>query len=243
MIGARRYAHLLTAHELRGLAIPAMLSCPVASEIAAMSPSAPFWLDPHPLALASKSKGRRLVLEQTRIPFTIHPASVDERAMEQDVATVGGGPDDVVGRLARAKALEISAREKDRIVLGADQAASCQNRLFGKPANFERAAEQLRFLSGREHRLHSAVALARNGAVIFETICHADLRMRSLRDSFIDAYLRAAGDDVFASSGAYQVEGLGIHLFERISGDHWTIMGLPLLPVLEALRREGVLLA
>lgn len=202
-----------------------------------------FWLDRSPLALASKSKGRRLVLEQTGIPFTIHPADIDERAIEAEIARTGGGADEIAARLARDKAVAISIEQQGRIVLGADQVASCESRLFGKPADAPRAAEQLRFLAGRDHRLHSAVALARDGVVLFETICHADLRMRPLSESFIESYLGVVGAEATTSAGAYQIEGLGIHLFERIAGDHWTILGLPLLPVLEALRREGVLLA
>ncbi|KAB2851672.1 MAG: septum formation inhibitor Maf, partial [Sphingopyxis terrae] len=139
-----------------------------------------FWLDPMPLALASKSKGRRLVLEQTGIDFTTHPAEIDERAIEAEVARTGGGADEIATRLARDKALAVSAELKGRLVLGADQVASCEGRRFGKPADVSRAAEQLRFLAGRDHRLHSAVALARDGVVLFESICHADLRMRSL---------------------------------------------------------------
>lgn len=199
------------------------------------------WLDRAPLALASKSKGRRLALEQTGIAFTIHPADIDERALEAEVARMGGGADEVAARLARDKALAISALLKGRIVLGADQVASCEGRRFGKPQDRRSAAAQLQALAGREHRLHSAVALARDGAVLFETVRHADLTMRPLSDAFIGSYLDLVGEEVTASAGAYQIEGLGIHLFEKIVGDHWTILGLPLLPVLDALRREGVL--
>lgn len=202
-----------------------------------------FWLDRFPLALASKSKGRRLALEQTGIDFSLHPVEIDERSIETEVARVGGGADEIAARLARDKALAASAQLQGRIVLGADQVASCAGRRFGKPADIERAADQLRFLSGREHRLHSAAALVRDGAVLFETVNHADLTMRPLSDAFIQSYLAVVGADVTTSAGAYQIEGLGIHLFERIIGDHWTILGLPLLPILEALRREGALRA
>lgn len=202
-----------------------------------------FWLARQPLALASKSKGRRLVLEQTGIPFTIHPAEIDERAIEAEVARTGGGADEIAARLAREKAVVISKMHEDRIVLGADQVASFDGRLFGKPADRARAKEQLRFLAGRDHRLHSAVVLVRDGVTLFATVSHADLRMRPLSEAFIDSYLAVVGDEVTTSAGAYQIEGFGIHLFERVVGDHWTILGLPLLPVLDALRREGALLA
>jgi septum formation protein len=205
--------------------------------------TASFWLDRSPLVLASKSKGRRLALEQTAIPFVTHPAEVDERGIEADVARAGGGADEIAARLAREKALVISRERGGQIVLGADQVASCEGRLLGKPADAAKAREQLRFLSGRDHRLHSAVALVRDGVLMFETVSHANLRVRPLSEGFIDCYLAIVGDEVTTSAGAYQIEGLGIHLFESIRGDHWTIIGLPLMPVLDALRREGVLLA
>ncbi len=201
-----------------------------------------FWLAPKPLILASKSRGRRLVLEQTGIPFEASPAEIDERGLERTIIGQGGGADAVVCELARAKALLISAESPDSFVLGADQAASCEQRLFGKPADLAEAARQLAFLAGRTHRLHCAAALAHGGAIVFETVSHADMRMRPLNKAFIDFYLSIVGEAALTSAGAYQVEGLGVHLFAAISGDHWTILGLPILPVLEALRREGALL-
>jgi septum formation protein len=202
-----------------------------------------FWLERQPLALASKSKGRRLALEQTRIPFTIHPAEIDERSIAQALRRNGGGADRVAIELAKRKALVISASNPGRIVLGADQVMSCEGRLFEKPGDLEIAAEQLRFLSGRTHRLHSAVSLVRDELVFFETVCCADLRMREISLRFVESYLEQVGDEILTSVGCYQLEGLGVHLFDSILGDHWTILGLPLLPVLEALRREGALLA
>ena len=200
-----------------------------------------FWLAPKPLILASKSRGRRLVLEQTGIPFEASPAEIDERGLERTIIGQGGGADAVVCELARAKALLISAESPDSFVLGADQAASCEQRLFGKPADLAEAARQLAFLAGRTHRLHCAAALAYGGVIVFETVSHADMRMRPLNKAFIDFYLSIVGEAALTSAGAYQVEGLGVHLFAAISGDHWTILGLPILPVLEALRREGAL--
>ncbi len=202
-----------------------------------------FWRSSQPLILASKSQGRQFVLQQTAIPFAAIPADIDERALEQQVLAKGGGADAVVSELARAKALTISADNPESFVLGADQAASCEQRLFGKPGDLTEAARQLSFLAGRTHRLHSAVALARGGVVLFETVAHADMQMRPLSGAFIDTYLAAVGETALTSAGAYQAEGMGVHLFTAISGDHWTILGLPLLPVLEALRREGALLA
>jgi len=200
-----------------------------------------FWRADAPLILASKSAGRQLVLAQAGLPFEARPADVDERGIESRLGPVGA--DAVALALARAKARAVSARSLGRLVLGADQVASCENRIFGKPETMEVAAQLLRFLSGRTHRLHSAIALVRDGAIIFETVAHADLTMRELSDRFIDAYLSAMGETALASAGAYQVEGLGAQLFSKVSGDHWTIMGLPALPLLDALRREGALIA
>lgn len=203
--------------------------------------SASLWRNDAPLILASKSAGRRQVLAQAGVPFEARPADVDERAIEAGLGDVG--PDAVAAALARAKALAISKEAPGRLVLGADQVASCGERMFGKPETLEKAAELLRFLSARRHRLHSALALARDDAILFETVAHADLTMRALSDDFIDAYLDELGETALTSAGAYQVEGLGAHLFESVSGDHWTIMGLPVLPLFDALRRFGALTA
>ncbi|MBY6241801.1 Maf family protein [Methylosinus sp. Sm6] len=201
------------------------------------------WRGSAPLVLASQSEARRLALQQTGAAFVVQPADVDERAIEAQVAAAGGGPDDIAARLAREKALVVSALRPGALVIGADQVASCEGRRFGKPADIAAAADQLRFLSGRTHRLHSALALARDGGLLLEIVAHADLTMRVFSEAFLAHYLDVVGARVTSSAGAYQIEGLGIHLFEQISGDHWTILGLPLTPLLAALRREGVLLS
>lgn len=200
-----------------------------------------FWRMDAPLILASRSAGRRQVLAQAGVPFESRPAEVDERGIESRLGPIGA--DAVALALARAKARAVAARAPGRLVLGADQVASCEERMFGKPETLEKAAELLRFLSGRRHRLHSAIALVRDGAVLFESVAHADLTMRPLTDGFIAAYLAAMGETALSSAGAYQVEGLGAQLFADVAGDHWTIMGLPILPLLDFLRREGALLS
>jgi septum formation protein len=209
-----------------------------------MTPAAgdSFWRGPA-LVLASQSSGRRMALAQTGVPYVTHPADIDERAIEAQLAAAGAGPDEIAARLASEKALAISALRPGALVIGADQVASCEGRRFGKPADLPAAAEQLRCLAGRTHRLHSAVALAKDGAILFETVAHADLTMRPFSEEFLRLYLDLVGHRVTTSAGAYQIEGLGIHLFEKIDGDHWTILGLPLTPLLEALRRQGALLA
>lgn len=208
-----------------------------------MSNSVPsrLWRDPQPLILASKSVGRGRALAQAGIFFEPRPADIDERAIE--TALGDASPDVIALTLARAKARIISQSAPKRLVLGADQVASCESRIFGKPADMAQAAQLLRLLSDRRHRLHSAVTLMRDGAVIFETVAHADLTMRALSDAFIDAYLSEVGEMALTSAGGYQIEALGGHLFSKIEGDHWTIMGLPLLPVLEAMRRERALIS
>ncbi len=204
--------------------------------------AAGFWKEPQPLLLASKSEGRRLALSQAAIPFETAPAEIDERAIEAEVIRGGGGPDSVVRSLSRAKALKIAQAYPGRLVVGADQVGSFQGKIFGKPVDLAAAKRQLVTFSGATHRLHSGVALARGDEVLFETVAHADLTMRPLDEAFIDAYLAAAGDVALKCAGAYQIEGLGAHLFDRIAGDHWTILGLPLLELLSALRRADALL-
>jgi len=198
-----------------------------------------FWRESAPLILASKSAGRRQALLHSGVPFEIIPADVDERAIESRLDSADA--DAIASALARAKALAVSA--DGRLVLGADQVASCEGRIFGKPADMRGADALLRFLSGRRHRLHSAIALSRDGAVVFATVGVADLTMRALSEDFIAAYLSAVGENALTSAGAYQIEGLGAQLFSKVEGDYWTIMGLPLLELLEALRREGALLS
>ncbi|MDP3554607.1 nucleoside triphosphate pyrophosphatase [Methylocystis sp.] len=202
-------------------------------------PTSTFWRESAPLILASKSAGRRQALMHSGVPFEIIPADVDEREIESRLD--GADADAIALALARAKALAVSSG--GRLVLGADQVASCEGRIFGKPADMRDAEALLRFLSGRRHRLHSAIALARAGAVVFVTVGVADLTMRALSEDFIAAYLAAIGENALTSAGAYQIEGLGAQLFSRVEGDYWTIMGLPLLELLEALRREGALLS
>ena len=192
-----------------------------------------------PLVLASKSKVRRTLLEAAGIPVEIDPADIDERAVEASHA--GASPKNVAILLAREKALAVARRRPGLLVLGADQTLALGTRRFSKPATISAAREQLALLSGKTHALHSGVAVARDGAILFETVATARLTMRVLSNDTLDAYLAAAGERVLQSVGAYQLEGLGVHLFEKIEGDHFTILGLPLLPLLAFFGREGML--
>jgi septum formation protein len=195
------------------------------------------WLAHQPLVLASKSASRRAILEAAAIPIEIHPADIDEREIELRAGACG--PGQVAALLARSKAAFIAGQRPGRLVLGADQTMGFGEQVFSKPANRVAAGEQLKALRGQTHELHSAIALARDGMIAFEHCDVARLTMRMFSDAFLESYLDASGDAVTASVGAYQLERSGIHLFERIEGDHFTILGLPLLPLIEFLRRDG----
>jgi septum formation protein len=199
------------------------------------------WLAPLPLVLASGSSVRRALLEAAGIPVEVRPASLDERAVEAGAPSEDPGA--VAALLARAKALRVAAEVPGRLVIGADQTLALGRRRFDKPADRAGARAQLQALAGRTHELHAAIAVARGPDVLFAHVGVARLTMRPLTDAFLDRYLDAAGAAVTASVGAYQVEALGIQLFERIDGDHFTVMGLPLLPLLAYLRAEGSLAA
>jgi nucleoside triphosphate pyrophosphatase len=195
------------------------------------------WLLPEPLVLASRSAVRRAVLEAAAIPVEVVPADVDERAVERDLGS--SGPEEVAVLLARAKATAVAARMPGRIVLGADQTLTLDTRRFSKPTGRDQAREQLLALRGRTHSLHSAVAVVREANVMQECVAVARLTMRSFSDAFLQRYLDEAGEVVTASVGAYQLERTGVHLFEHIEGDHFTVLGLPLLPLLGFFRQQG----
>jgi septum formation protein len=197
------------------------------------------WRGKDPLILASQSHARQTLLANAGIDFEAVPAGIDERTVQQTSGLTF--PGDIAALLAREKALSVSARQLEKFVVGADQTLALGKRLFSKPAGRAQAAEQLRALAGQSHELHSAVAVARAGTILFETVAVARMTMRQLGESEIDAYLDEAGEAVTTSVGAYQLEGLGVHLFERIEGDHFTILGLPLLPLLAFLRSERLL--
>jgi septum formation protein len=197
------------------------------------------WRGKYPLILASQSRARQALLTNAGIGFEAVTAEIDERAVQQ--ASGLSAPGEIASLLAREKALSVSARQPGKFVIGADQTLALGERLFSKPAGRAQAAEQLRALAGRSHELHSAVAVARDGKILFEAVAVAGMTMRRLGAAEIDVYLDEAGDAVTSSVGAYQLEGLGVHLFERIEGDHFTILGLPLLPLLAFLRSERLL--
>jgi len=197
------------------------------------------WRGKDPLILASQSRARQMLLANAGISFEAVPADIDERALQKNSGL--SAPGEIAGLLAREKACFVSSKNPGRYVVGADQTLALGNRLFSKPAGRAQAASQLRLLAGHTHELHSAVAVARDGKIVFSDVVVARMIMRRLDESEIEAYLDQAGHAVTTSVGAYQLEGLGVHLFERIEGDHFTILGLPLLPLLAFLRGEGLL--
>jgi septum formation protein len=200
----------------------------------------PLWLGETPLVLASSSRTRLTLLEAAGIPVEIVKPQVDERAISAPLEARNETPVRIAAALARAKALDVSARMPGRIVLGADQTLSFEGGLLHKPKDMAAAARQIAALAGREHRLHSAIALVRDGRRLAAFADAARLTLRPLPMRMIARYLDAAGDAVLESVGGYQLEGLGAHLFAKVAGDHGTILGLPMLRTLAALRRLGL---
>ncbi len=192
-----------------------------------------------PLILASQSRARWAVLAGAGIACEALPADLDERAVEAESGL--SAPGEVAERLAFAKAAAVSKLNPGRYVIGADQTLALGARRFSKPADRAAAAAQIAALAGHTHELHAAVAVVRDGEALFSHLSVARMTMRPLSGQAIDAYLAAAGDAALGSVGAYQLEGLGVHLFERIEGDYFTILGLPLLPLLAFLRSRDVL--
>jgi septum formation protein len=191
------------------------------------------------LILASQSRARQAILAGAGIVFEAIPAELDERAVEMESGLTS--PQEVADCLARAKASAVSALYPGRYVIGADQTLALGARRFSKPADRAAAAEQIAELAGNTHELHAAVAVILDRQVLFSHVSTARMTMRSLSRDTIDAYLAQAGDAVLGSVGAYQLEGLGVHLFERIEGDYFTILGMPLLPLLAFLRSRDCL--
>jgi septum formation protein len=191
--------------------------------------------------MASKSAVRGDMLRAAGLDIDILPATVDERGLERQWETQNLGPDAVALALAREKALDVSRRHPGRVVIGADQTMALGPQRFSKAATMQGARDKLRLLRGKRHELHSAFAVARDGTVLAGGVAAAQLTMRAFSEPFLDAYLDRAGEAILASVGCYQLEGLGVTLFEAIEGDYFTILGLPLLPLLAALRANGLI--
>lgn len=193
------------------------------------------------LILASGSAHRKAVLANAGIAFEAVIPQVDERAVEAPLKDAGLTPEDVALLLAEAKADEVSSRKAGALVLGCDQTLSLGDEILHKPADMEAARRQVLRLSGKSHTLNSALVLMRNGETSWRHASIATLTMRDLQPAFVGRYLARTGEKALTSVGAYQIEGEGIQLFDRIEGDYFTIVGLPLLPLLAELRRMGAI--
>ncbi|WP_306149162.1 MULTISPECIES: Maf-like protein [unclassified Roseibium] len=193
------------------------------------------------LVLASGSKIRAELMRNAGLTVDVNPANVDERAVEVPLLEAGFPPEDLASVLAEAKANDVSARRPGDLVIGADQILAFEGERRTKPDDMEAARRQLLAFSGKTHELLSAVVISKGGEAIWRHVSTARLTMRTLSPAFVGHYLAEAGDDVLSSVGAYQLEGLGLQLFEKIDGDYFTILGLPMLPLLAQLRELGVI--
>jgi septum formation protein len=202
-------------------------------------------LAPVELLLASTSRSRRRLLEAAGVPFRVVAANVDEAALKRGLAADGSSasPAAIAQTLAEAKARSASAASGASLVVGADQVLALAGELFDKPGDPVAARAQLVRLRGKPHQLFSGVALARDGGVVWSMVDRATLTMRDFSDAFLDAYLAEVGAHVCQIVGSYEIEGRGVQLFESVQGDHFTIVGLPLIPLLAELRARGVLAA
>ena len=201
----------------------------------------PLWLGPTSLVLASRIVARRMLLVAAGIPIEVVASDVDERMVEDGVPSVGSAA--VARLLAGEKARAVASLRPGRLVVGGDQTLALGERRFTKPADRASAKDQLLSLAGRTHELYSAVCVVRDGAMLFEHVGVARLKMRSLSAEFLETYLDLSGPAIISSVGGYPLEGVGVQLFEQVEGDHFTILGLPLVPLLSFLRDHGSLLA
>src|SRR6188508_3249705 len=194
---------------------------------------------PASLILASASPSRRQLLANAGLSFAIEPAGIDEDEVKRSLGS-RAAPQELAETLAEMKALRVSSRHPASFVVGADSTLACNGRMFDKPPTLDAARKQLLALRGQTHELFSSVVVARGGARLWHWNERARLTMRPFSEGFIDAYLARTGESVLSSVGAYHLEGLGAHLFTRVDGDYFTILGLPLLPLLSFLAGHGI---
>jgi septum formation protein len=197
------------------------------------------WLAQEPLVLASRSKARQMLLIAAGVPVETCPADLNERGLEAQANLQFAGA--VAVLLAREKAMAAAKLRPGRLTLGADQTLALGAERFTKPTDRNAARAQLRALRGRSHELHSAIVFVQDGKVLYEHVGVARMTMRTFSDRFLETYLDTLGQDVTTTVGVYQIEGLGVQLFDRIEGDYFTVLGLPLMQALDFLRRRGCL--
>lgn len=193
------------------------------------------------IVLASGSKARAAVLAAAGVTFEVAVAGVDEAAMKAGLLAQGNGPREVADALAELKAVRVSRKQPGALVIGADQTLDLDGQLFDKAETMAEARDRLQHLRGKTHKLHSAVVVARDGEVIWREVPAARLTMRPFTDDFLDAFLARGGESLLGSVGCYRLEDDGVQLFSRINGDYFTILGLPLMGLLDLLRRYGAL--
>ncbi len=195
------------------------------------------------LILGSASPFRRQLMENAGLTFDVQAARIDERAVEAALEPDAKDPANIALQLARAKALSISAQTPDAFVIGSDQTMSMDGEIFHKCQSEEEAATQILSMAGRTHELNSAVVISRDQDVVWEHVSVAHMTFRHFDAGFVETYLKLAGKPVLQSVGAYQLEGVGIQLFDKIDGDYFTVLGLPMLPLLDALRKLGIIVS
>lgn len=193
------------------------------------------------LILASSSASRQMLMRNAGLTFSAIPADIDERALDEQLERDGASPEEVALELARAKALAVSALYPEALVLGCDQTMALGARVYHKPKTMAEAEAHLLTLSGKVHRLNSAAVLVQHGEVVWQIVSSAELTVRTLSAEFVSRHLKRVGEKALSSVGAYQLEGEGIQLFTSIEGDYFTILGLPLLPLLSKLRDMDVI--
>ncbi|MBK20513.1 MAG: septum formation protein Maf [Rhodospirillaceae bacterium] len=193
------------------------------------------------ITLASQSETRRKLLTSAGVEFTTLPAAIDEEEIRSSLESEGADPAAIAETLAEHKARVISRKRPGDLVIGADQILECEKTIFSKPVDFDTAKDQLTKLRGKDHQLCSSVVVFHNSERVWHNTDTAHLRMRNFSDDFLNTYIEKLGEKLLYGPGCYQVEGLGIQLFSRITGDHFTILGLPLLPLLDYLRLRGAI--
>jgi len=191
-----------------------------------------------PIILASKSFGRRKMLQDIGLTFESIPAQIDERAIEDKLETINAGHEDIALELAKEKALSVSAQHPGALVIGSDQLLECEGEVLHKAATQQEALDKLRFLSGKTHKLIASACLARGNEILWSDTDSASLTMHDLDEAFLEAYIEKAGAALLNCVGAYALEAEGAWLFSRIEGDYFTILGMPLLPLLNELRTQ-----
>lgn len=193
------------------------------------------------LILASASASRQMLMRNAGLRFSSIPAAIDERAIDARLEAAGATPETIALELAKAKAVAVSRLYPDDYVIGSDQTMSLGSRIYHKAKDMAEAHANLLSLSGKTHRLNCGIAIAKNGEIVWEAVSLAEMTVRDLSPGYISRYLERAGSQVLSSVGAYQLEGEGIQLFTSIDGDYFTILGLPLLPLLIQLRELGLI--